>query len=158
MTSPPRFPVDLGAAARTLLLAATLLAACATRVPPAAVAWKGDAPVLAPKTASVGSSSPGYLKVETDTDPKAIGRNTYYNLRRPYDIYSEDGRIVRAEVDNQGGRSGEEPSLVSIPPGRYVVATMVGTVYRKVQVVVASNAVTEVSAEALRGATPVFGN
>jgi hypothetical protein len=68
---------------------------------------------------------------------KVIGRNTYYNVRRPYDIYSDDGRLVRASVDNQGGRSGEEPSLVGVPPGRYVVATMVGTVYRKVQVEVA---------------------
>lgn len=134
-----------------------MLAACASRVPPAAVAWNGDVPALAPKTASLGSSSPGYLKVETDTDLRAIGRNTYYNVRRPYDLYSEDGRLVRADVDNQGGRSGEEPSLVSIPPGRYVVATTVGTVYRKVQVEVASNAVTEVSEDALHAAPAVFG-
>jgi len=87
---------------------------------------------------------------------KVIGRNTYYNVRRPYDIYSDDGRLVRASVDNQGGRSGEEPSLVGVPPGRYVVATMVGTVYRKVQVEVASNAVTEVGEDALRRAPAVF--
>ena len=156
MTSLPRFPVDLGAAPRTLLLTGTLLAACASAVPPAAVAWKSDVPALAPRTPSLGSSNPGYLKVETDTDLRIIGRETYYNVRRPYDIYSEDGRIVRADVDNKGGRSGEEPSLVSVPPGRYVVATMVGTVYRKVQVEVASNAVTEVGEDALRRAPAVF--
>jgi hypothetical protein len=33
---------------------------------------------------------------------------------------------------------------------------MIGTVYRKVQVEVASNAVTEVQEDALRAASPVF--
>ncbi len=141
---------------RLVLLAAMLLGGCATQVPPEAVAWKAALPTLAPKGTPWGSSAPGYLKVETDTDLKLIGRETYYNLRRPYDLYTEDGRLVRADVDNRGGRSGEEPSLVNVPPGRYVVATMVGTVYRKVQVVVASNAVTEVGEDVLRGASPVF--
>jgi hypothetical protein len=127
-------------------------------VPPEAVAWKGALPTLAPKGTSRGLSAPGYLKVDTDTDLRVIGRETYYNVRRPYDVYSEDGRLLRADVDNRGGRTGEEPALVSVPPGRYVVATMVGTVYRKVQVEVASNAVTEVGAEALQGAAPVFDN
>jgi hypothetical protein len=140
----------------TPLLIAMLLGGCAAQVPPQAVAWKGALPTYAPKKPTWPTSDPGYLKVETDTDVKQIGRSTYYNVRRSFDLYSEDGRLLRGDVDNKGGRTGEEPVLVSIAPGRYVVATMVGTVYRKVQVEVASNAVTEVHEDALRGASPVF--
>ena len=139
-----------------LLLTATLLGACAAQVPRQAVTWKGTLPTYAPNKPTWPSSDPGYLKVETDTDLKQIGRSTFYNVRRPYDVYTEDGHLMRGDVDNKGGRSGEEPALVSIAPGRYVVASMVGTVYRKVQVEVASNAVTEVHEDALRGASPVF--
>ncbi len=139
-----------------LFLTATLLGGCATRVPPGAIAWNGSLPTYAPKRPTWPSSDPGYLKIETDTDLKQIGRSTYYNVRRPYDVYAEDGRLLRGDLSNAGGRSGEEPMLVSIAPGRYVVGTMVGTVYRKVQVEVASNAVTEVAEDALRGASPVF--
>jgi len=140
----------------SLLLTSTLLGGCATQVPPQAVAWKGALPTYPPNRPTWPSSDPGYLEVETDTDLKQIGRSTYYNVRRPFDVYSEDGRLLRGDVDNKGGRSGEEPALVSIAPGRYVVATMIGTVYRKVQVEVGSNAVTEVGGDALRGASPVF--
>lgn len=141
---------------RGLLLTAAFLGGCATRVPVQAIAWKSALPTVAPKKPAWPSADPGYLKVETDTDVKQIGRSTYYNVRRPFDLYSEDGRLLRGDVNNQGGRNGEEPVLVSVAPGRYVVATMVGTVYRKVQVTVASNAVTEVGADALRDASPVF--
>src|SRR5438132_696895 len=47
-----------------------------------------------------------------DTDSRIMGLVTYYNVRRPYDIYTADGRLLRADVDNQGGRSGEEPRTV----------------------------------------------
>ena len=140
----------------SLLLIATLFGACAAQVPSQAVAWKGGLPTYAPNRPTWPSSDPGYLKVETDTDLKQIGRDSYFNVRRSYDLYSEDGHLMRGDVYNQGGRFGEVPMLVSTPPGRYVVATMVGTVYRKVQVEVASNAVTEVHEDALRGASPVF--
>jgi hypothetical protein len=140
------------------LLTATLLLGCATRVPPGAVAWNGALPIYSPQRPTLASSDPGFLKIETDTDLKQIGRSTYYNVRRPYDVYAEDGRLMRGDVSNAGGRSGEEPVLMTIAPGRYVVATMVGTVYRKVQVEVASNAVTEVGFDVLRGAGPVFSH
>jgi hypothetical protein len=140
----------------SLLLASTLLGGCATQVPPQAVAWKGTLPTYAPNRPTLPTSDPGYLKVETDTDLKQIGRDSYFNVRRSYDVYSEDGGLVRGDVYNQDGRFGEVPMLVAIAPGRYVVATMVGTVYRKVQVEVASNAVTEIHEDALRGASPVF--
>jgi len=139
-----------------LLLTAAFLGGCATQVPVQAVAWRSSLPTVAPKKPTWPSAAPGYLEVETDTDVKQIGRSTYYNVRRPFDLYSEDGHLLRGDVDNKGGRNGEEPVLVSVTPGRYVVATMVGTVYRKVQVEVASNAVTEVGADALRIASPVF--
>src|SRR5205807_607948 len=50
---------------------------------------------------------------------RIMGLVTYYNVRRPYDIYTADGRLLRADVDNQGGRSGEEPRTVPLAPGRY---------------------------------------
>ena len=140
----------------SLLLTSMLLGGCATQVPPQVVAWKGSLPTYEPNRPTLPTSDPGYLKVETDTDLKQIGRDSYFNVRRSYDVYSEDGRLLRGDVYNQDGRFGEVPMLVAIAPGRYVIATMVGTVYRKVQVQVGSNAVTEVHEDVLRGASPVF--
>ena len=96
------------------------------------------------------------MRVETDTDLRIIGRETYYNVRRPYDIYTADGRLLRADVDNQGGRSGEEPRAVPLPPGRYVIASVHGTTYRKVQVEVRPGARTDVPENVLREAPRVF--
>lgn len=138
------------------LCAIVCLLGCVTRVPRQTIAWQPTLPTFAPEVVASPSSEPGYLHVETDTDRKEIGRSVYYNLRRPYDLYAEDGRLLRADVDNQDGRSGEEPALVPLPPGRYVVATMVGAVYRKVQVEVRSNARTEVPEAELRRASAVF--
>ncbi len=133
------------------------LLACVTRVPPAAVAWNEAIPHLAPIALTRPNDiSDGYLRVETDTDLRMIGRETYYNLRRSYDLYSEDGHLLQADVDNRDGRGGEEPSLHPIAPGRYVVASVYGATYRKVQVVVRSGAVTEVPAGVFREAPAVF--
>jgi hypothetical protein len=132
------------------------LAGCVTHVPPQRIAWQTGVPTFAPQTAPSASAEPGYLRVETDTDRKEIGRSMYYDLRRPYDLYAEDGRLLRADVDNQDGRSGEEPALVPLPPGRYVVGTMVGTVYRKVQVEIRANARTDVPEADVRRGSLVF--
>jgi hypothetical protein len=85
-----------------------------------------------------------------------IGRDTYYNLRRPYDLYSADGHLLEADVDNRDGRTGEEPVVRPTAPGRYIVASVYGTTYRKVQVEVRSGAVTEVPEALLRDSPPVF--
>jgi hypothetical protein len=98
----------------------------------------------------------GYLRIETDTDLRQIGRDTYYNLRRPYDIYADDGQPLQLDVDNRDGRTGEEPLLRPITPGRYIIASVYGTTYRKVQVEVLSGALTEVRAAVLQAAEPVF--
>jgi hypothetical protein len=142
------------------MLAFGLLAlyGCATRVPPAAVAWQDAMPHAAPMLAGDASvaAGDGYLRVETGTDLRMIGRQTYYNLRRPYDLYSNDGHLLEADVDNRDGRSGEEPIIRPTAPGRYVVASVYGATYRKVQVEVRSGAVTEVPEALLRDAPPAF--
>jgi hypothetical protein len=132
---------------------------CSTPIPPSAVAWNDHAAVLAPTTSAWSTrSAVGYLRVETDTDLREIGRQTYYNVRRPYDLYAADGHLLRADIDNQDGHSGEEPVLRPLAPGRYVVASMVGTTYRKVQVEIRAGARTDVPEDALRQAPAVFAH
>src|SRR5262245_7499111 len=119
--------------ARMLILAFGLSAlfGCTTQLPPRAVAWKDSIPRIAPEPIgdASGAADAGYLRLETDTDRQPIGGETYYELRRPYDVYADDGHLLQADVDNQGGRSGEEPVLRPITPGRYVVASVYGAAY-----------------------------
>jgi hypothetical protein len=130
---------------------------CTTRLPTAALAWNDAMPHVAPDTPGASDmGGVGYLRVETDTDLRQIGRDTYYNLRRPYDIYTEDGNPLQMDIDNRDGRTGEEPALRPITPGRYIIASVYGTTYRKVQVEVRSGALTEVLAAVLQEAEPVF--
>jgi hypothetical protein len=136
------------------------LLGCTTQLSPRAVAWNDSVPRIAPASiqdAGVAAGA-GYLRIETDTDRQLIGGETYYELRRPYDLYTDDGHLLQADVDNQGGRSGEEPILRPITPGRYVVASVYGTAYRKVQVEVRPGTVTSVPAAVLGDARRVFGN
>jgi hypothetical protein len=143
-------------------LAATSLAlvsfiACSTRVPAAAVAWSERAPVLGPATTAVGKEgAQGYLRVETDQDVRVNGSLAYDYPRRPFDLYGADGTLLRADVDNQGWLHGQDPVSVELEPGRYVVASVWGTVYRKVQVEVRSGLTTEVPASVLKDAPRVF--
>jgi len=131
------------------------LAACSSRVSPGAVSWRADAPVVAPAKSPPRAIGEGLLIVATDRDQAEIGGNYYYGVRRPYEIYGPDGRFV-ARVQNQGLRQGEEPESILLPPGRYVVTSMYGTVYRRVQVEIRSGAKTEVSEAELRQAAAVF--
>jgi hypothetical protein len=148
--------------ARMPILAVGLsaLLGCTTQLPLRAVAWNDSIPRIAP--APIGNASDaagdGYLRIETDTDRQLIGGETYYELRRPYDLYADDGHLLQAGVDNQGGRSGEEPVLRPITPGRYVVASVYGTAYRKVQVEIRPRTVTNVPAVVLSEAPHVFGD
>jgi hypothetical protein len=84
------------------------------------------------------------------------GSLNYDYPRRPFDLYAADGTLLRADVNNQGWRHGEEPVSLEVEPGRYVVASVWGTVYRKVQVTIASGVTTEVPAGVLRDAPRVF--
>jgi hypothetical protein len=132
---------------------AALVAACGPGVPPQAVSWRTNESIITPESAAVAPV--GGLLVETDTDLVENGGETYYNVRRPYDVYAEDGHLVRY-VENEGARSGEEPVVAKLPPGRYVVASMVGTAYRRVEVEVREGQVTQVTENMLRKAPRVF--
>jgi hypothetical protein len=134
-------------------LAAGAFAACGPAVPPEAVSWQPRAAVITPASSAVAQA--GGLRVETDTDLKEVGGGTFYNVRRSYSIYSPDGKFIR-RVDNRGGRSGEQPVVAELPPGHYVVATMYGTLYRRVNVDVENGEVTRVSQGMLGDAAPVF--
>src|SRR5262249_10430979 len=139
-----------------LIIIFVLAAACATKVPPAAVTWDPSAKVLSTDmTASSDATQVGYLRVDTDKDFRTQGSLSYDYVRRSYDVYAA-GTLLRGDVYNQGGRNGAEPLALALPPGRYVVASVFGTTYRKVQVLIAPGATTDVSAEALSQAPAVF--
>jgi hypothetical protein len=144
-----------GAAAA--LLACLVAGSCAPKVPAGAVAWKPSAAVLSPSTRpSEEITGDGLLRVETDRDIRSQGSLSYDHPRRSYDLYDQAGKLLRADVANQGGRNGEEPVSLALPPGRYVVASMYGTTYRRVQVEIVSGATTVVPEEALSQAPAVF--
>ena len=143
-----------------LLVASSVLSSCSTQVaksvvkpemlPPTAVAWNKRQPIVSPDTV-------GYLRVETDTDLRVGGGQgrLYFKVRRPYDIFDADGRLFMEAVNNGGGEGGGQPRTVALAPSRYVVASVYGTTYRKVQIEVRAGALTSVSAELLRNAPPV---
>ena len=136
----------------------TLITGCGPNVPPEAVSWRPNQPneqIITPE--STASAPVGALVVETDTDLVPNGGEMFSNVRRPYEVYSEDGHLVRY-VNNQGARSGEEPVAVDLPPGRYVVASTMGTVYRRVEVVVRNGQVTRVTESVLEQAPRVFAH
>ncbi len=139
-----------------IVLAAGLSASCHAEVPQTAVAWNERLAVMAAPNADVGGQD-GYLRVETDTDLRTTW-SIPYNLRRPYDIYTTDGKLLRGSVDNQGGGGGENPRTISIEPGRYVIASVFGTTYRKVQVQVRRGERTDVPEDMFREAPAVFAN
>ena len=136
-----------------VLFAGAFFAACGPTISPQMVSWRREAPVITPASTPVAPA--GALLVETDTDLKEIGGQTFFNVRRPYRVYAADGRLLR-RVDNRGGSEGEDPVIAKLPPGRYTVATMYGTAYRRVEVEVENGLVTRVSEDMLRNAAPVF--
>ena len=104
--------------------------------------------------ATSGVPEQGYLVVETDTDATRVAGNTTYYLRRRFDLYSSEGKFLR-RVDNQGARGGEEPILLPVPVGRYIVGSRVGATYRRIQVEVQPGALTRVTEWDLHGAVPL---
>jgi hypothetical protein len=154
------------------VLFACLVAACSTKVSPAAIAWNDHSAVIGPAaagdvtcTASLTSlgllrfqmdESKGCLRVYTDTNQDVSEGLSFNNVRRPFDLYASDGKLIQAAVNNQGGLYGEEPVTLPLDPGRYVIASMYGTTYRKVQVEIRAGVMTEVPASVLGEASPVF--
>jgi hypothetical protein len=147
-----------------LVVAGSALSSCATEfakrvakpemLPPTAVAWNQRQPIVSPDNV-------GYLRVETDMDVRVGGGQgrIYLKCHRPYDIYADDGRLLREDVDNGAGdgrgESCGQPRTVALAPGRYVVASVYGTTYRKVQIEIRAGRWTEVTDDLLRNATPV---
>jgi hypothetical protein len=129
---------------------------CVTHVPPAAVQWSDATPHVQPTSPANEAADVGYLRVETDRDVRVNGSLSYDYLRRPFDVYASDGTVIRSDVDNHGWRNGEDPVLLALPPGRYVVASVYGATYRKVQVEVRPGVTTEVPERMLREAPSVF--
>jgi hypothetical protein len=154
------------------VLFACLVSACSTKVSPAAIAWTDRLPVIGPPaegaTCTVSLTSldlvrfkiddgKGCLRVHTDTHEVVSAGYGHENVRRSFDLYAPDGRLMQADISNQGGGYGDEPVSLPLAPGRYVVASMCGTTYRKVQVEIRAGATTEVPANVLFDAQPVFG-
>ena len=147
--------MNTGSAACLSALFFAAAAACSSRVSPSAVSWRADAPVVAGAESPPGATGDGLLIVATDRDQTQIGSNYYYSVRRPYETYGADGQLV-ARIQNQGWRQGEEPESIRLPPGRYVVASMYGTVYRRFQAEIRAGATTEVGEDTLRHAPAVL--
>jgi hypothetical protein len=142
---------------RIPIICAALLAACTVRPPPATIAWRDNVQTFGPATVQE-SAADGYLKVETDTDLKAIGRRTFFNVRRPYDIYSIDGHMLRGAVDNDGGQFGELAAMIQRPAGRYVIGSTWCTTYKMLQVRVAPNVLTVVPEAAWEEARTAYSD
>jgi hypothetical protein len=151
MKQPRSFPIGS-------VLFACLVAACSTKVSPTAIAWTDHLPVIGPpaEAKACNAAPKGCLRVYTGTDKVLSGSQTYKNVKRPFDLYASDGKLIKGDVNNQGGGTGEEPVTLPLAPGRYVVASVYGTTYRKVQVEIRAGVTTEVPASVLREASPVF--
>jgi hypothetical protein len=141
----------------TLSIVLVVASACSTTVPPAAVRWNDTATIFKPppELTPVDASKIGWLKVETDRDRDARS-GIVRSLRRPYDIYAPDGMSIQKHVDNQGWSDGEDPRAVELPAGKYVIASVYGTVYRKVQVEVFPGLTTTVPENAVADGPAVF--
>jgi hypothetical protein len=76
---------------------------------------------VGPVPERVDTSAPaGYLKVYTATE-NHNDRNVHYFPHTSYTVYSEDGKTVVKIVANAIGIHDEDPSLVQLPAGKYIV-------------------------------------
>ncbi len=76
---------------------------------------------VGPEPSTVDASAPnGYLKVYSATEDHNDGHIHYYP-HTGYTVYLEDGKTVVKTVTNAIGIHDEEPSLVQLPAGNYVV-------------------------------------
>lgn len=91
---------------------ASLLTACASG-PPLAVGPVG--PALAPES----STGKGYLRVFTETKKHNDGEVMYFP-HTGYKVYSTDEKLIQA-VSNAISTQDEQPALVKLPAGTYLV-------------------------------------
>jgi hypothetical protein len=92
-----------------------LMTSCMSSGGPRVVGPVGPQPLTADALAPEG-----YLKVYTATEDHKDG-NVHYLPHTGYTIYSEDGKTVVKNVANAIGTHDEDPSLVQLPVGKYVV-------------------------------------
>jgi hypothetical protein len=76
---------------------------------------------VGPEPVKVDTSAPaGYLKVYTATEDHNDGV-LHYSPHTSYIVYAEDGKTVVKKVTNAISIHDEDPSLVQLPAGKYVV-------------------------------------
>ncbi|MGD0060955.1 MAG: hypothetical protein ABSD58_16185 [Verrucomicrobiia bacterium] len=92
-----------------------LMASCAASRDLVVIGPVGPGPLTADELAPTG-----YLKVYTATEDHNDG-NVHYFPHTGYTVYSEDGTTVVKNVRNAIGIHDEDPSLVQLPAGTYVV-------------------------------------
>jgi hypothetical protein len=81
---------------------------------------------VGPEPLTVDALAPnGYLKVYTGTEDHHDG-DVHYFPHTSYTVYAEDGRTVVRKVANAISIHDEDPSLVQLPAGKYVVLGEVG--------------------------------
>jgi hypothetical protein len=92
-----------------------LVASCASSRDSVVIGPVGPQPLVAD-----ASTPNGYLKVYTATKDHDDGHIHYYP-HTGYTVYSEDGKTVVTKVRNAIGIHDEDPSLVQLPVGKYLV-------------------------------------
>lgn len=87
-------------------------------------AGSGNSAVLGPvgpePMAADALAPEGYLKVYTATEDHNDG-GVHYFPHTSYTVYSEDGKTVVKNVANAISSHDEDPSLIQLPAGKYVV-------------------------------------
>jgi hypothetical protein len=76
---------------------------------------------VGPETSRCVETTPtGYLKVYSATEDHNDG-DTHFFPHTSYTVYSEDGKTVVKKVANAISIHDEDPSLVQLPAGKYII-------------------------------------
>ena len=114
---------------------------------------------VGPEPVKVDTSAPaGYLKVYTATGYHDDGI-VHYSPHTSYIVYAEDGKTVVKKVTNAISIHDEDPSLVQLPAGKYVVlaeAENPGMV--RIAVIIEPGQLTKVDLQSDRKQRAPFGN
>jgi hypothetical protein len=92
---------------------ALIQAGCASK--PVTISTVGPGPISRSAPAAKGR-----LQVFSDTETHQSGDNTYYYLHSGYDIKDANGKELKY-VPNHFGDMDEQPSVVTIPTGKYKI-------------------------------------
>ncbi len=109
MNAPSRFPFAASIFAAALLVGTTGAQSQPLTVLPTV------GPDSGPKTAATG-----YLVVYTDTESPINTGDLQYYPHTAYKIYHRDGTLYKS-VRNHFSERDEQPTRVSLPPGRYTI-------------------------------------